>query len=183
MSKKILVLVSHPQIENSRINDALASAAAENPFVTVRHIDEVLAKNGNNFDVDAEHAIVEAHDALVFQFPWFWYAAPATMKKYLDDILTPGWAYRGGNALEGKPVMFAVSTGGPEEAYALDGNNRFTMETLFAPYIATANMTHMVWQDPFVVHGVRTLTDEELAQTVQKYLNRLDHIARDEVAV
>jgi len=174
---RVLVLVSHPNLEDSRINDALATAAGTVDGVTVRHIDSVLHENDGHFDVEAEQALVDAHDVLVFQFPWYWYSAPAAVKQYLDDILTRGWAYLGGNALEGKPVIFAISTGGIADAYRADGHNKFTMNELLAPYIATANMTKMSWNEPFVVHGVRTLTDQELADSTLAYKELLATLA------
>ena len=183
MNTKVLVLVSHPNIEDSRINDALAKALEGNPLVTVRHIDQQLTSGDSGFDAATEQAIIDAHEAIVLQFPWFWYSPPASLKKYLDDVLTPGWAYRGGNALEGKPVMAAISTGGPAEAYSSEGNNKFTMEQFLSPLIATANMTKMRWVDPFVIHGVRTLSDEELEVAIEDYVARIDGLVLEPSSV
>lgn len=183
MNPKVLVLVSHPNIEDSRINDALVKALDGNPLVTVRHIDQHLSSAVSGFDAKHEQEIIDAHDAVVLQFPWFWYSPPASLKKYLDDVLTPGWAYRGGNALEGKPVMVAISTGGPADAYSNDGNNKFTMEQFLAPLIATANMTKMRWMDPFVIHGVRTLSDENLDEAIKEYVSRIESLALESSAV
>jgi putative NADPH-quinone reductase len=182
MNPKVLVLVSHPNIEDSRINDALVKALEGNPLVTVRHIDQLLTSVGSGFDVKQEQEIIDAHDAIVLQFPWFWYSPPASLKKYLDDVLTPGWAYRGGEALEGKPVMVAISTGGPQEAYSADGNNKFTMEQFLSPLIATANMTKMRWMEPFVIHGVRTLSDENLEAAIEEYVARIENLALESSA-
>ena len=176
MSPKVLVLVSHPNIEDSRINDALMKALAEHPAVTVRHIDSIRLNESQSFDATIEQAIIDEHDAVVLQFPWYWYAVPASMKKYLDEILTPGWAYRGGKALAGKPLMTAISTGGPAQAYGPEGNNRFTMTEFLAPLVATANMTQMIWHEPFVIHGVRTLTEAELSEAIEEYLERIDEL-------
>jgi len=183
MSPKVLVLVSHPNIEDSRINDALVKAVEGNPLVTVRHIDQLLTSTGSKFDVSQEQQIIDAHEAIVLQFPWFWYAAPASLKKYLDDVLTPGWAYRGGEALSGKPVMVAISTGGPADAYTADGNNKFTMEQFLSPLIATANMTKMRWMEPFLIHGVRTLSDDELAGITSEYISRIENLVLESSAV
>jgi glutathione-regulated potassium-efflux system ancillary protein KefG len=182
MSPKVLVLVSHPNIQDSRINDAMVKALENNPAVTVRHIDQVLGDTGDKFDIAHEQKIVDAHEAVVLQFPWYWYSPPATLKKYLDEILTPGWAYRGGNALAGKPLMVAISAGGPEQAYASDGNNKFTMEQLLSPLIATANMTQMHWRAPFVIHGVRTLPDDQLDEMIKSYVERIDELAAENSA-
>lgn len=177
MKPKVLVLVSHPNIEDSRINDALVKALEDNPLVTVRHIDQLLTSATSGFDVPQEQKVIDDHDAIVLQFPWFWYSPPASLKMYFDDVLTPGWAYRGGNALEGKPVMVAISTGGPQEAYSPQGNNKFTMEQFLSPLIATANMTKMRWMKPFVIHGVRTLSDEFLDNESKEYVARVEKLA------
>ena len=183
MNPKVLVLVSHPNIEDSRINEALVKAVEGNPLVTVRHIDGLLDSTSAGFNVIEEQKIIDAHDAIVLQFPWFWYSPPASLKKYLDEVLTPGWAYRGGNALEGKPVMVAISTGGPQEAYSAEGNNKFTMEQFLSPLIATAHMTKMRWMEPFVIHGVRTLSDEFLDHESKEYVARIEKLALESSAV
>lgn len=178
INRKVLVLVSHPNLEDSRINDALAAAAASVPNVKVRHIDSVLESNGGHFDAPTEQEIIDAHDVLVFQFPWYWYSAPAAVKQYLDEVLTSGWAYLGRTALEGKPLIFAITTGGAEQAYSADGQNKYTMNELLAPYIATANMTKMIWNEPIVVHGVRTLSEQELHEVVSNYKATLTSFAQ-----
>lgn len=182
MSSKVLVLVSHPSLKESRINDAFVRSLEENPLVTVRHIDQLIPAGLSSFDVTMEQEIIDAHDAVVFQFPWFWYSPPASLKKYLDEILTPGWAYRGGNALADKPVMVAISTGGPADAYRPEGSNKFTMEDFLAPLIATANMTKMIWQKPFVIHSSRTLSDDELTQATQDYLGRIVELTPEAIS-
>ena len=169
MAHNVLVLVSHPTLENSRINDALVEAASKVNNVTVRHLDEILSNNGGHYPVAEEQSVIAEHQSIVLQFPWYWYAAPATLKLYLDEILTRGWAYEGGAALEGKKLLCTISTGGPAEAYGPDGNNKYTMDTLLSPLKATANMTRLVWQEPFIVHGVRHISDEQLQEICTEY--------------
>lgn len=169
MSHSVLILVSHPQFEDSRINDALANVAHSVAGVTVHHLDRVLDGSNGHFEVSEEHKLIESHDHIVFQFPWYWYAPPATLKLYLDEILTRGWAYAGGSALEGKKLLCAISTGGPAEAYGPDGTNKYTMDTLLSPLKATANMTRLVWQEPFIIHGVRNITDAQLQEICDEY--------------
>ena len=50
--------------------------------------------------------------------PFYWYSAPALVKEYLDLVLEHGFAYGStGRALEGKVLVNATTTGGPEAAY------------------------------------------------------------------
>jgi glutathione-regulated potassium-efflux system ancillary protein KefG len=51
------------------------------------------------------------------------------------------------------------------------------MNELLAPYIATANMTKMIWNEPFVVHGVRNLRDQELSDAALAYKELLTSLA------
>ena len=178
MTHKVLVLVSHPNLSDSRINDALASAAETVPSVTVRHIDEALKAHNGHFNIPAEHALLEEHSSIILQFPWYWYAPPATTKQYLDEILTRGWAYAGGSALANKNLLCAISTGGTADAYSPDGSNGYDMDTLLAPLKATAQMTKLEWLEPFIVHGARHITEEQLSDICDEYkevLSSLTH--------
>ena len=92
-----VVYVFHPNLAGSAVNRALAGAVAE--------LDDVLVRNmyaqypDYAIDVEAEHELIEGADAVVLQFPLYWYSTPSLMKKWLDDILTEGWAYgEGGSA-------------------------------------------------------------------------------------
>ena len=61
-----------------------------------------------------------AHDIIVFQHPFYWYSSPAIIKEWQDLVLENGWAYgTGGNNLQGKYLMNAVSTGGNRDAYRI----------------------------------------------------------------
>lgn len=179
MTHRVLVLVGHPNLADSRINDALASAASEVPAVTVRNLETVLEQHQGHFDTATEQTVIDQYDVVVFQFPWYWYSAPAIVKQYLDEILTGDWAYMQRYALEGKSILFAISTGGSADAYQADGHNKFTMNELLAPYIATANKIKMVWHEPFIVHGARAISAEVIDQACAEYQQLLTDLAND----
>jgi glutathione-regulated potassium-efflux system ancillary protein KefG len=108
---RVLVLHAHPAPRRSRVNAAMLAAARGVEGVTVR---ELYEEYPDFFiDVKAEQEVVAAHDVVVMQHPFYWYATPALVKEWFDLVLTPGWAYgEGGTALRGKRWMHAVSTGG-----------------------------------------------------------------------
>ena len=132
------------------------------PNVTVRNVDEVLGM-AMKFDAAAEHAIIEKFDNIVLQFPWYWYSAPAVMKKYLDEILAPGWAFEGRYALEGKTLQLLITTGGAEVTYNANSDHGFTMDELVAPFKAIARFTKMSWVDPVIIYAVAAPIDEQVA--------------------
>jgi glutathione-regulated potassium-efflux system ancillary protein KefG len=155
---RVLVLFAHPAFQKSRIHRHLVPAARATEGVTFHDLYE--AYPDFQIDVAREQALLRAHDAIVFQHPFYWYSCPALLKEWLDLVLEFGFAYgTGGTALHGKTLASALTTGGPAEAYARTGSNRFTMAELLAPFEQTAHLCGMTWHPPFVVHGTVRLTD------------------------
>lgn len=167
MNPRTLVLLAHPDLTSSRVNASLAHAARELPHVTVH--DLAAAYPDRRVDVPREQELLAGHDALVWQFPWYWYSVPGILKGWMDDVLTRGWAYGGGTALHGKTLRIVTSTGGPEASYAPDGHHRFTMEQLLAPLTATARLCGLDVAEPLILHGARTASDEDLALHAKRY--------------
>ena len=166
---KTLVLVFHPDMSDSRINRPLAARAeALGDDVTVRYMYKIYPDQ--KVDVDAEQAILETADRIVLQFPLYWYSTPALLKQWEDDVLLYGWAYGStGNALAGKELLVAVSTGGSSDAYSHEASYGYTITELLRPLQATANMVQMTYLKPFTTTGTLTITDEALAQRVEDY--------------
>ena len=96
---KTLVLVFHPHLEKSQVNRKLMDAANETGDVTV--VDEYAAYPDFKINVEHEQELIETHDRIVLQFPFYWYSSPALLKQWEDDVIKAGWAYGGGRALEG----------------------------------------------------------------------------------
>ncbi|MBT1172017.1 NAD(P)H-dependent oxidoreductase [Bifidobacterium sp. MA2] len=171
---KTLVLVFHPDMAKSRANAALMAAArplSEDDGVTVR--DEYALYPDGKIDVKAEQRLIETHDRIVFQFPMYWYSAPALLKEWEDKVLEFGWAYGpGGEALKGKSIMVATTAGGPRTEYR-DEDNGATMDEVLSPYRMMVRYTHAVWLKPFVVFESMELSDESLAEAARDYRQAL----------
>jgi putative NADPH-quinone reductase len=87
--KKVLVILSHPYIQYSFTHQHLAKQLENISNVTVRHIDQ-LPRIGDHFDHKFEQALWDDADTIVLEFPMYWYHGPASLKQYLDDVLTTG---------------------------------------------------------------------------------------------
>jgi glutathione-regulated potassium-efflux system ancillary protein KefG len=125
-------------------------------------------------DAPREQEQLLEHDLLVLQHPLYWYSSPAIIKEWLDIVLEEGWAYgAGGTHLHGKYLLNAVSTGGPHEAYAAQGRNRFSVRSLLAPFDQTAYLCGMGWLEPFVIHGGRRLGAAALSGRAEHYRDLL----------
>lgn len=99
------------------------------------------ANGGQTLDVATEQAKVLAADAVIFQFPLWWYGMPAIMKGWIDRVWAYGLAYGykdGGNtyrygdgAFKGKRALLAVAVGGPARDYSARGINGPLEQLLF----------------------------------------------------
>ena len=156
---KILILFAHPALENSRVNIQLMRAVRNLTGVTFHDLYEAYPRL--LIDVKREQRLVEEHDIVIFQHPFYWYSSPAILKEWQDLVLEYGYAYgKGGKAFEGKLLMNAITTGGPREAYRPEGNNRFTVRQFLAPFDQTAHLCHMIYLAPFVIHRALFIMDE-----------------------
>ncbi|MCK5376777.1 MAG: NAD(P)H-dependent oxidoreductase [Acidobacteria bacterium] len=172
-NRQILILFAHPAVRRSRVNRRLIEAVRTLDGLMIHDLYETYP----DFDIDVarEQELLAAHDLVVFQHPFYWYSTPAILKEWLDLVLEHGWAYgRDGNALEGKTLMSATTTGGAEDAYCHQGANRFFMRELLAPIEQTARLCGMEYLPPFVVHGTFQLTDREIDHHGADYRRSLE---------
>ena len=106
--------------------------------------------------------------------PIQWYAMPALMKLWCDDVLAYGWAYgRGGTALSGKDLWLVATTGGPEASYHPQGYNRYFFDAFLPPYEQTATLCGMRFLPPLVLHGARRAEAPEITAHVEVFRERL----------
>lgn len=172
----ICVIHAHPYPLRSRNIRTLLEVAQHLPNVSVRSIYQLYP----DFDIDVpteQAALLEA-DQLVWLHPLYWYSVPAMLKLWFEQVLLAGWAYGAeGTALQGKPVLWATSTGGNEDSYGVTGNHTFTLQQLQAPIQQTALYCGMQWQEPFVIHNAFQNQDVDLAKAAQQFEQRLHALA------
>jgi putative NADPH-quinone reductase len=174
---KILVNLFHPRLEQSSANRAWYEALQRNSKFRVNLAYELYPDW--QIDVEREQALLLEHDRIVFQHPFYWYSVPPLMKKWLDDVLTYGWAYGpGGTQLAGKEWVSAISTGGPADAYQAGGYNHYSMSELMKPLQQTANLTGMQFLPAFILHGAVQATPQQVEQSAVDYIR---HISNEEL--
>ena len=166
---KVLVIVAHPNIQESTVNRRWVEELKKHPEITThelyrRYPDEVI-------DVEQEQLLLLQHDRIVLQFLFYWYSSPSLLKKWMDTVLTYGWAYgTNGDKLHGKVLMLAISTGAPSEAYQAGGRNHFTVSELTKPFQATSNLIGTTFLPSFVLNGMRNLSEEEIERSAKRYV-------------
>jgi putative NADPH-quinone reductase len=180
---KVLVVLAHPNFEESRGNKALVEAVQELPSVKIHNLYERYP----NWQIDAqvEQQLLRHHDLIVLQYPLHWYSVPPLLKKWLDDVLTYGFAYgTGETALQGKALMPAVTTGGSSDMYVAGGAVNFTMSEFLRPIQQTAIYCGMTYKTPFVVYGLLpknlempgTITDQQVFEAADRYQQLLQQV-------
>ncbi|WP_297510510.1 NAD(P)H-dependent oxidoreductase [uncultured Caulobacter sp.] len=168
----VLLVLAHPALERSRANRALAKAAKGVSGVTFKDLYETYPDFV--IDIEAEQAALVSHEVVALQFPLFWYSTPALVKEWLDLVWLHGFAYgEGGEALKGKRLFVACTTGGSAKAYHMQGYNRFTMDEFLRPLEQTAHLCGMDWETPFVVHGASVKDDAALKAEAERYAARV----------
>ncbi len=173
--KHILIVFSHSEFANSRINKAMLAAIQDLDGVTIH----ILEESGPNykFDLEKEQALMEAHDVIVLQFPMYWYGCPALMKLWIDEVLQYGWAFGSkGNALKGKTLVCASSQGGSAEDFTADGDYEYTVDEFYRPFEITAKFCKMAYGKPFLIYDTSHISDEELEKYAADYRGWLQNL-------
>jgi len=174
MDKKILLILSHPNLKESKFNKALIEGVRDLQNLNIRHLEELYGSDIKAFDIKKEQELLLEHDRVIFQFPWYWYSSPAMIKAYQDEVFTYGFAYGNeGDKLNGKEFKIVTTIGAPEYAYQEGGWNKKSMNELLSPFQAMANLTGMTYTRAFKVHGVASIDDTELKLKIKEYKDEL----------
>jgi len=149
---RLLVYFAHPGHKHSHVNREMAKAAREVSGVTF--VDLYADYPRFDIDVDREQERLVEHDVVLFQFPLFWYSTPSILKEWQDIVLEHGFAYgAGGDRLEGKKMMLAVTAAGPDDAYTSGGYQRYPLREFLRPLEQTAALCNMHFATPLALYA------------------------------
>ncbi|MCM3631211.1 NAD(P)H-dependent oxidoreductase [Paenibacillus glycanilyticus] len=169
--RKSLVIVAHPNLDNSRVNKIWLNELTQYPdLITIND----LYANYPDFQINVmrEQQLVEQHDRIIFQFPFYWYSSPPLLKKWMDDVLTYGWAFTSkGSKLRGKELALAISIGGSERDYSQSEDEMYTINELLSPFHATSNLIETIFLEPFTLYSTDRKSDAELQNSAKLYAN------------
>ena len=169
---KVLVLLAHPNYAASKMNKALADAAAQVAGVQVVNLYDYPV------DVETYREDVTAAKAIVFQFPFYFRSAPHLLKQWTDEV---HFVLNMEGIPAGKDFMVATTTGSEEEAYRHDGRHMYTMEEYLRPYEGMARHAGMTWHKPLIAYGNPTDADlaaKQLAAAAAEYQKRLEELVK-----
>ena len=126
-------------------------------------------------DIVEEQAKLMAADAVVFQFPLWWFGMPAIMKGWIERVFAYGLAYGyrdqgnrfryGEGGLQGKRAVLSVTVGGPESDYTPRGINGQLEELLFPITHGTLFFSGMEVLPTFAAYDVHRLDVHDIEHT------------------
>lgn len=172
MTKSVLIVYAHPSPNRSRVNRQLSEAARGLECVEQRDLYELYPDQ--HIDVAVEQQMLRQAKALVFQFPIYWYSAPALLKEWQDNVLASGFAHgEGERVLDGKDFMLAVTTGGSTGAYAEGEAHGAPLLSYLKPLEQTARFCGMKLKEPFIIQGVGSMTEACIQASTETFRERL----------
>ena len=165
--KNVLVVSGHPHLDDDSVaNKALIDRLAERDGYTIDRLDALYP--AYEINVQAEQSKLVAADAIVLQYPVFWYGMPALMQKWMEDVFLHGFSHGSkGKALVGKKLVVSMTVGAPEEAYGEGA--AVHIEDLLLPAKGACALTGMEFAGYEYTCGV-------------SYASRVDDAARDAIA-
>lgn len=175
---KTLIIVIHPNIQDSSINKRWIEELNKYPDkYYVHQLHEVYTDE--KIDVLAEHKLIESYEKIIFQFPFYWFNCPPFFKKWLDEVLTYGWAYgsKSGYKVLGKKIALAISVGIDEYDYNQSGKYKYNLEQLTSPFELTFEYVKADYKPFFAYYGIElNASSEWIEKSVPLYINFLDSL-------
>lgn len=170
-SQKVVILLAHPNLNESQANKALADSVKDIDGVMVYDLYEY---QNQSFDVNIWSKIISDASMVIFQFPFHWMSAPSLLKRWLDEVFT---SLAKTPAVAGKPLQVVTTTGSEYGAYRSGGRNCFTIDELLRPYQGCAIHAGMVWQTPLVVYGMGTSeASKSIAAGAEAYKQKVEAV-------
>lgn len=175
---KTLVIVIHPDIENSVINKRWVEELNKFPDkFTVHSLYEIYPDE--RIDIVAEQKLIEQYERIVFQFPYYWFNCPWFFKKWLDEVLTHGWAYgsKSGYKVGGKKVALAISLGVDEQELGPSGVYKYPLEELTRPFQLSFEYVKADYRPLFAYYGMEYNTSVDFVEkSVPLYMDFLNSL-------
>ncbi|HTM64487.1 MAG TPA: NAD(P)H-dependent oxidoreductase [Gammaproteobacteria bacterium] len=176
--KTILYVYAHPNRES--LNHSImmhAAAELERNDVNVIVSDLYSAP----LDISAEQKKIASANHIIFQFPLWWFSAPAIMKAWLDNVLTKGFAYDidkqfANGLLRDKTASLTVTMQSPENAYQPPGIHGTNLKNFLLPFHHTLRFTGIKPLATFAVFSALEMNQSRYRKMLDQYTQYLSRI-------
>ncbi|MBB6174875.1 NAD(P)H dehydrogenase (quinone) [Nocardiopsis mwathae] len=162
----------HPADERLDVLDAAGRATAEGRL---------------SADIAAEQEKLLWSDAVILQFPMWWFSVPGILKGWIDRVFTFGFAHGPGHpppysngGLAGRRAMASVTLGAEEPSFSDRGVHGRLNDVLFPLHHGLFWFTGLAPLEPFAMYDVNKAPESRFADAKREYAHRLDRLFTDE---
>jgi NAD(P)H dehydrogenase (quinone) len=138
-------------------------------------------------DIAAEQEKLLRADAVILQFPLWWFSVPAILKGWFDRVFTFGFAHGpdlpppySEGALAGRRALVSVTIGASEPSLSERGVHGRLSDLLHPVQHGVFWFTGIAPLEPFAVYDANSLPKERYAAVEREYGRRLDGLFTDE---
>ncbi len=170
------------------VSDRRNFTTTKNPEFLKQQAEEGYASERDGFaaDIRGEMEKLERCDAVIFQFPLWWFGLPGILKGWVDRVFAAGRIYGGGKwyekgAFAGKRALVSMTTGGPEAMFDGWGLNP-SLESVLGP------IQHGIFWftgfeplPPFIAWAVSRASEPRRAEYLDAYAERMRRLFTDPV--
>ncbi|MEG3640626.1 NAD(P)H-dependent oxidoreductase [Magnetococcus sp. PR-3] len=154
-----LIISGHPDLQQSyahrMILQVLESSALD---LCVKRLDQLYPDY--QIDVEAEQSALLAADRVVLHFPSSWFAMPALLKKWLDDVFVEGFAYGDqGGKMQGKALLLSITMAQRDCPKGPLARKGAFLKPLLYPLQQVAKRSGMVFPPPVLSDGMLSSSD------------------------
>ena len=164
------IIFAHSYFDRSKANKTLLDSLKNEQDITCSKLHERYADG--KIDIAREHEDLSKADKIVWQFPLFWYSAPAILKSWQDEVLTPLYTQTN-TVISGKKVGMIVTLGGSKNDYKpYDSANESAMQRILLPLFLTIKAVNALPQEPLLFYSAEKLENID----TKIYLNYLKNL-------
>lgn len=165
----------------SPISDRHNFLTARNPDYFKQQEEEAYAAQHDGFapELQAEMDKLFWCDALIWQFPLWWFGLPGILKGWVDRVFASGGRIYGGGkwydrgVFAGKRAMCAITVGGAASMYSEHGLNGSMSSILFPIHHGMLYFVGFTVVEPFLVHAPARMSQGEREAQLERYGARL----------
>ncbi|KAM3099862.1 NAD(P)H-dependent oxidoreductase [Phormidesmis sp. 146-12] len=167
-------------------------AQTHDRFSYIHASKHAFAAHTQTSDIEVEQQKLLWADAVIFQFPMWWFSMPAILKGWFERVYAYGFAYGvgvhegtrwgdryGEGKLMGRRTMLSITVGGRLPHYIERGVNGAMEDLLFPIHHGILWYPGMDVLPPFVVYQADRLTAEQYETVAQDYQQRLENLFTD----
>ncbi|MBF2067637.1 MAG: NAD(P)H-dependent oxidoreductase [Calothrix sp. C42_A2020_038] len=162
------------------VSDHRNFSSKKDPDYFKQQTEEYYATENNSFaeDIQAEMEKLFWCDALIFQFPLWWFGLPGILKGWVDKVFAAGKIYGGGKwydngVFRGKKAMLSLTTGGKLTMYTEAGINGDIHSILYPINHGIFRFVGFDVLPPFVAFAASQVNDERRKGYLKEYEERL----------